>query len=79
MHQHAIDVQAQKELCATAKITGTIYIPPIKIVKLAWKPRATAHKSTEGLVVVPDDGEVLQVQVTTSRSRMTMRTVQGLK
>ena len=58
---------------------ATSRIPPIKIVKLAWKPRATTRKSAEGLVVVPEDGEVLQVQVTTSRSRTTMRTVQGLK
>ena len=77
--QHAIDVQARKELRTTAKITGTSCIPSIKIVKLAWKPRATTRKSAEELVVVPDDGEVLQVQVTTSRGRMTMLTVQGLK
>jgi hypothetical protein len=77
--QHTIDVQARKELRATAKITGTSHIPPIKIVKLAWKPRVTTRKSAEGVVVVPNDGEVLQVQVTTSRSRTTMRTVQGLK
>ena len=77
--QHAIDVQAWKELRTTAKITGTSRIPPIKIVKLAWKPRATTRKSAEGLVMVPDDGEVLQVRLTTTRGRTTMRTVQGLK
>ena len=68
--------RSEKSSGTKAKITGSSRIQLTKIVKPAWKPRVTTRKSVEGLVM---DGEVLQVQVITSHSRTTMRTVQCLK
>ena len=68
--QHASDVQAQKELRIAQKAakntTKLERIPPTKVNKRVRKPK-------ESVAVAQSS----RVEITTSRGRTTMRTVQG--
>jgi hypothetical protein len=77
--QHAVDVQARKELRAAQKAAKTLSqtrIPPTKITKVAPKPTT---KPRELAVVAQNEVGSSQVKITTSRGRTTMRTVQSTK
>jgi DDE superfamily endonuclease len=77
--QHAVDVQARKELRIAqkaakdaAKLQRKDRIPPAKITKRVLKPK-------EPIVVPQNEVGLSQVKITTSRGRTTMRTIQGSK
>jgi hypothetical protein len=77
--QHAVDVQAQKELQAAQKAAKTLRqtrIPPTKITEIAPKPTT---KPREPVVVAQNEVGSSQVKITTSCGRTTMRTVQSTK
>jgi hypothetical protein len=77
--QHAVDVQARKELRQAAKTLRIDRIPPTKITKSAPKPKSASTKRKEPVVVAQNEVGSSQVKITTSCSRTTMRTIQGSK
>lgn len=77
--QHAVDVQARKELRSAQKAAKSASkpqshgrIPPTKVSKPVQKPK-------EQVIVLPNEVVSNRVKITTSRGRTTIRTIQGSK
>ena len=77
--QHAVDIQACKELQQAAKATRTDRIPPKKVTKVVQKPRTITRIHTKPVIVALIEEEGSRAQITTSRGRTTIRTIQGSK
>ena len=77
--QHAINIQARKELRLAIKASRANRIPPTKITKSTPKPNSAITKHKELVVVAQNEVGSSQVKITTSRGRTTMRTIQGSK
>jgi hypothetical protein len=77
--QQAVDIQARKELRKAAQTPYRDRIPPTKVTKSTPKPKTTTKKDPKQVVVNQEEVGLPQVQITTSRGRTTVRTIQGGK